>query len=74
MEREKFVGTQEVANFLRIARRSVQKMCAERKIPFYEVVKGKFTFRLSEVEKWVGGKKKGFYPGGITKGKEGDLK
>ncbi len=53
MEREKFVGTQEVADFLRIARRSVQKMCAERKIPFYEVVQGKFTFRLSEVEKWL---------------------
>ncbi len=51
---EQMIGTQELADLLKLKRRTVQKLCQDRKIPFYEVIPARYTFRLKEIEKWVG--------------------
>jgi len=69
---EKYMTTEEVAEYLRLAEQTVRRWVFNREIPFHKIKKT-IRFRVSEIEKWIDDGGGYILPTGWQSGMKGDL-
>jgi len=49
---EKYMTTEELAEYLKLAEQTIRRWVLNREIPFHKIKKA-IRFRVSEIEKWI---------------------